>query len=235
MKTLLLLLPLVTALSWAGSLNIYFLRHAEGGHNVTDKFAKVPKAEWPKYVGNPDMFTPEGEKQVAAVPGLLKGIPVDAVICSPLWRCQHTVLPFLKERGLTAEFWPELVEGKPGTNLAMLRKEMYEAVGTIKVTEDAKAFFTYRADSGTGEWKPQSEAETIAYANRVKERIVKTWGGKDKTLLIAGHSFAGAYLLRAFTGDAKWQGRDLKNASLTRLVEQADGSWKVVLLSGEPL
>ncbi|MDP4996164.1 MAG: hypothetical protein NWQ16_08095, partial [Akkermansiaceae bacterium] len=40
-------------------LKIYYIRHAEGGHNVKKEWEDkgVPEKEWPEYVGNPDMFT----------------------------------------------------------------------------------------------------------------------------------------------------------------------------------
>jgi hypothetical protein len=48
------------------ALRIYYLRHAEGGHNVVKEWATVPKDQRPGYVGDPNVFTPKGEKQVAA-------------------------------------------------------------------------------------------------------------------------------------------------------------------------
>ena len=47
-------------------VKIYYIRHAEGGHNVKKAWqAKgVPQSEWPSYVGNPDVFTPKGLKEV---------------------------------------------------------------------------------------------------------------------------------------------------------------------------
>ncbi len=54
------------SLSEAG-LRIYYLRHAEGGHNVEKEWENVPKAQRPAYVGNPNVFTPKGETQVLAV------------------------------------------------------------------------------------------------------------------------------------------------------------------------
>ena len=59
------------ACSSEAGLKIYFLRHAEGGHNVVEDWKDVPKDQWPAYVGNENMFTPKGGKQAAAVPAKL--------------------------------------------------------------------------------------------------------------------------------------------------------------------
>lgn len=39
-------------------LRIYYIRHAEGGHNVKREWGIFPKSEWPSYVGNREAFTP---------------------------------------------------------------------------------------------------------------------------------------------------------------------------------
>jgi len=72
---LLLLVALFTFTSQADAgLKIYYIRHAQGGHNVKRAWEKkdVPKSEWPSYVGNPGVFTPAGEQQVAAATEKLK-------------------------------------------------------------------------------------------------------------------------------------------------------------------
>lgn len=55
-------------------LKIYYVRHAQSGKNVEKVWEKkdLLKSEWPAYVGNPDIFTPAGEKQVVAATEKLK-------------------------------------------------------------------------------------------------------------------------------------------------------------------
>ena len=48
-------------------LKVYYVRHGEGGHNVVSEWKHKPKDQWPAYVGNPNVFTPKGEQQVAAL------------------------------------------------------------------------------------------------------------------------------------------------------------------------
>ena len=44
-------------------LRIYYIRHAEGGHNVKKEWSIYPESEWPSYVGNHSAFTPKGIMQ----------------------------------------------------------------------------------------------------------------------------------------------------------------------------
>lgn len=95
-------------------LKIYYIRHAQAGHNAKRAWEKkdVPKSEWPSYVGNPDVFTPAGEQQVAAATEKLKGYQFDFIASSSYWRARNTILPYLKEMQDKTEIWPELREGR---------------------------------------------------------------------------------------------------------------------------
>ncbi|WP_345318776.1 histidine phosphatase family protein [Novipirellula rosea] len=84
-------------------LKIFYIRHAEGGHNVAADWADVPKDTWPAYVGDPDVFTREGKAQQAAVAGKLTKYDFDFIATSPMWRCRNTILPYLKETESKAE------------------------------------------------------------------------------------------------------------------------------------
>ncbi|CCH31474.1 histidine phosphatase family protein [Actinosynnema sp. NPDC047251] len=55
-----------------------------------------------------------GEEQAAKLVERLAGIPVDAVVTSPLERCRQTLAPLLAERGLDAAVEPDLAEVEYG-------------------------------------------------------------------------------------------------------------------------
>ncbi|MEV0679212.1 histidine phosphatase family protein [Actinosynnema sp. NPDC050436] len=65
-----------------------------------------------------------GEEQAAALVGRLAGVPVDAVVTSPLERCRQTVAPLLADRGLTAGVEPELAEVEYGDWTGRALKEL---------------------------------------------------------------------------------------------------------------
>jgi len=102
---------LLTISAEAG-LKIYYIRHAEAGHNVKKDWEEkgVPESEWPDYVGDSRMFTPKGKEQLAKATKKLKGIDFDFIAASPMWRTRNTILPFLKQTDSKAEIWPELHE-----------------------------------------------------------------------------------------------------------------------------
>src|SRR5512133_62774 len=105
----LLFLGLFVGRSEAG-LKIYYIRHAEGGHNVVKEWQNVPKAQWPDYVGNGNVFTPKGKTQVVTATEKLQKYRFDFIGVSSMWRTRNTVLPYLKAAGVKGEIWPELHE-----------------------------------------------------------------------------------------------------------------------------
>jgi len=62
-KFLFLIFFIAVSNSLQAGLKIYFIRHAEAGHNVVKEWENVPKSEWPAYVGNGDLLSPKGEIQ----------------------------------------------------------------------------------------------------------------------------------------------------------------------------
>ncbi|MDX2431246.1 MAG: histidine phosphatase family protein, partial [Bacteroides sp.] len=92
----LLVIVLLGATDSNAGLKIYYIRHAEAGHNVAVEWAIVPRDQWPDFVGDPNMFTPKGEKQRMSAIRKLKRYDFDFIAVSPMWRCWNTVLPFLK-------------------------------------------------------------------------------------------------------------------------------------------
>jgi len=88
---------LLWAAAWTAraELTVYYVRHAEGGHNVKKDFVArgVPKDQWPAWVGNPDVSPDRGS------PGAGAGDEHAAREVRPdrgqsLWRTRHTILPY---------------------------------------------------------------------------------------------------------------------------------------------
>jgi probable phosphomutase (TIGR03848 family) len=97
---------------------LILLRHARSSANVAGVLAgRTPK------VGLDD----KGSAQAKALVQRLAGVPVAAVVSSPLLRCRQTLAPLLAERGLTASADARLSEvdyGEwTGRKLASLGKE----------------------------------------------------------------------------------------------------------------
>ncbi len=222
-------------------LRVFFLRHAEGGHNVTSEWKDRPKSEWPTYVGNPDAFTPKGEVQIAEATQKLEGMKFDFIAVSPLWRARNTILPYLKSKNVRAEIWPELTETRTtGTaaakDLPPPSATLFDGAESLKIPDGEAGFFTFRdggkrALKGGGNDAAQATSDAIALSEKAASLLRERFGKSGKTILLVGHGNAGVTLIRLLTGSIA---PALNNASLWMAEEQPDGSFQLKMLNGEP-
>ena len=239
MRKLFWLGGLIVWLSAAGAgqaaLTIYYLRHGEAGHNVVKQFVQsgIPTNQWPAYVGNPNMFTPTGETQVRGVAPKLQAYKFDFIAVSPLWRTRHTILPYLKAAGRTAEIWPELVETayfEPG----MVAPQAVAGKTAIKLTVDEASAFKLRTDpSGCCAMTGTNLAEAVGLAKQTLDLLHARFGTNDVTVLLVGHGTAGTTLIRYLTRDPAWTGR-IQNATLWMAQEKPDGAFELKMFNGAP-
>ncbi len=244
--TLFFILFSFTAIQAQELLKVYYLRHAEGGHNVVDEWKDKPKDQWPAYVGNPDIFTPKGNKQVELLTEKLKGMHFDFIAVSPIWRSRNTVLPYLKAANLKGEIWPELAEtsyihAETFADLSKLpppSKELFAGNADIKLPESEAPYFTFREDGKrliNTYWdnRPLQNANNIAMSEKVIAMVKARYSKSGKSLLLVGHSYAGATLLRLLTGQ-----KDLdfviENTALWMAEEQPDGTFVLKMLNNKP-
>lgn len=223
-------LILLGAETWShAGLKVYFLRHAEGGHNVVRQWQDKPRDEWPDYVGKENRFTPKGEEQIAAVPAKLAPYHFDFIAVSPLWRTRNTVLPYLKEKGRKAEIWPELEEfafkdfplpwPPPSPDLFQGEK--------LRVPEGEKEWFYLRSDAANRIKPGKNDVQARANVDALMQRIVallRQTGRRENSVLLVGHGNSSALLLRALIGKNPGQ---LVNTGLWMAEEQPDGRFEL--------
>ena len=228
-------------------LKIYYIRHGQSGKNVLKRWEKndVPKSEWPSYVGNSDVFTPTGEKQVAAATEKLKTYPFDFIASSPMWRARNTILPFLKENNRTAEVWPELREGRGSASilskdLPVLKDEILNRGEPIILPEEEKPFFELRDDAENNySHYPKNSSRMIraAYLKYATlsaiKMIEKRFGGTDQSILLAGHQISGSSLLKMLLQDEPKVKSGLRNTGLWMVEQQEDGSYRLKMYNSE--
>ena len=97
---------------------LILLRHGRSSANVAGVLAgRTPGVELD------DVGRGQAEKAV----GRLAGVPIAAIVCSPMLRCEQTVAPLAADRGLTPFTDPDLAEVDYGSwtggTLAKLSKE----------------------------------------------------------------------------------------------------------------
>jgi len=253
MKTKTVLTILITTMLSGvvnAGLKIYYIRHAEGGHNVKKAWQKkgTPEAEWPEYVGNPDMFTPKGLKEVVGATEKLQKYQFDFIASSPLWRCRNTILPYMKLTKQKGEIWPELKEA-PGMitilskDIPDVKEDIFNKGKAIEISENEKDVFSLRPD-GKNDYarvpKGSTEQQKVAYTKHAALHIIKMieqrFGGSDQSILLAGHNSSGVSLMKLLlkeepTGKAL---RGISNATIWMVEQQDDGSYELKMYNDEP-
>ena len=228
-------------------LKIYYIRHAQGGHNVERAWEKkdVPKSEWPSYVGNPDIFTPAGEKQVVAATEKLKTYQFDLIATSPMWRARNTILPYLQETQSQAEVWPELREaGGYGSILSedipKIQDEILNQGEPITLPEEEQPFFILRDDAPNNYSHYPENSPGLVRASYLKhaslsaiQLIEQRYGGSDQSILLAGHGTAGRTLLTLLLQDESWFKSGIRNTGIWMVEQQEDGTYQLKMYNGE--
>ncbi|MEP2776167.1 MAG: histidine phosphatase family protein [Luteolibacter sp.] len=231
-------------------LKIYYIRHAEGGHNVQKAWEDkgVPEAEWPAYVGNPDMFTPKGLEEVVTGTEKLQKYEFDFIASSPLWRARNTILPYLKDREQKAEVWPELKEATGmltilAEDIPDVKEDIFNKGKPLEIPEDEAEFFHFR-EGVTNDYasapKDSSEEMKVAYTKAAALHVIKLiesrFGGSDKSILLAGHNSSGVSLMKLLIqkepgGEAR---RGLENTGIWMAEQQEDRSYKLMMYNDQP-
>ncbi|MCM2369587.1 histidine phosphatase family protein [Aporhodopirellula aestuarii] len=230
-------------------LKIYYMRHAEGGHNVKKEWEEkaIPQSEWPSYVGNPNEFTPRGKKEVIAATKKLQDYKFDFIACSSIWRARNTILPYLRATQQSAEVWPELREG-PGMvtilseDIPDLEIEIINLGDPIDVPDDEKGNLVLREDS-PNDYKsaPKGSDENlkVAYTKHASLHAIKLieerFGGTDKSILLVGHNSSGVSLLKLLLGKEPAIKRGLNSTGMWMVAQQDDGTYHLKIYNDQEL
>jgi probable phosphomutase (TIGR03848 family) len=113
----------------------------------------------------------KGEGQAGALVDRLKGIPIDAVVASPLDRCQQTIAPLLADRGLVAVDEPALSEVDYGDWTGRALKDLgKEPLWTVVQQHPSAAVFP------AGEGLATVQARAVAAIRAHDARITSEFG-----------------------------------------------------------
>ncbi|MDN3663911.1 histidine phosphatase family protein [Algibacter miyuki] len=232
-------------------LRIYYIRHAEAGHNVKKEWGIYPESEWPSYVGDHSAFTPKGILQQSRVSNKLKRFHFDFVAVSPAWRCKNTVLPYLVDSKLRAEVWPELAEiyatsliVSPDLPEHTSKEKILGSGKLIKLNTEEEAYFTLRKD-GLNEFKkarfPKDHSESAkenAMAKVIIDKVLELIDDRStshKTILLSGHGSSGRAVLRMLTKDPLDGFPPITNTGIWMVEQQDDGTFKLKIFNDVPL
>lgn len=221
-------------------LKIYFIRHAEAGHNVVKEWENTPKSQWPAYVGNGDLLTPKGDIQKIEAAQKLKKYKFDLIATSPSLRARKTILPYLELLCIKSEIWPELDEysfyAKQmfSDSLPIATNSILNAGGKIEITKEDSVHFSIRAD-GQRKYKFTSKRDDeFMYSAEIKtvhksllDRILHNYEGSNKSILMVGHGNNGKDFLRLILKDMLESTEPMGNAKIWMVEQQTDGSFKL--------
>lgn len=235
-----LFLLLALAATGRAEINLLYLRHAEGGHNVVRKFQEsgMPTNEWPAYVGKDNAFSPEGEAQAQAVVAPLQKHTFDLIAVSPTWRTRNTILPYLKATGQKAEIWPELAETANTDVLPSegeINPDLWSGKRAIRLSAEEADFFHLRADPpGLHELVVSNRLEAVACAERVETLLRDRFNDQPARVLLVGHGNASRTLLRQLTRQPDARAEHLGNTRSWTGKEQPDGSYAIERYNERP-
>lgn len=206
----------------AQALDVYVVRHAETMGNATGDYSEQ----------NQRTFSPKGLEQIQALPAALVGLRFDAVLVSPAWRTQQTILPYLQTNSLAADLMAELEE----CGCDVMGNEPAADVprgGPMEVVENGCESFG--VPEGVMRFAPTSAAEAAAQMRLAAAAITNRYAGTNQAVLVVTHGCLGGRLIEILLG-LKPMGRfSVVNAAVSHLRLSPGERGDVLTLNGQPL
>lgn len=141
---------------------LILLRHGRSSANVAGVLAgRTPGVE----------LDEKGREQAEKVVERLAGVPISEIVCSPMLRCEQTVAPLAKDRGLVPSTEPELAEVDYGSwTGGSLRTLSKEPLWKVVQAHPSAAVFP------DGEGLAGMQARAVAAIRRHDKRIAAEHG-----------------------------------------------------------
>mgnify|MGYP002862631577 CR=1 FL=1 len=197
---------------WAGSLpapalDLLIVRHAETLANVTDDYS----------VFNQRHFSGPGEQQVSNLTAALAGHPFDAVLVSPAYRAQRTILPLLQHQATVAEIWPEFDECCWQTGQERGASDTFSTGPQVLVDQEMRPYFLVRQGSDGVLGGQETRTDGILRIKRAAAMLKERFGSSAQTVLVVIHQHAGSRLIESLLDQAPDGRYRLTNTAVTWL------------------
>jgi len=201
---------------------LYLVRHAETIANVTRDYSPE----------NQRTFTEKGLAQIEDMQRQLEGLKFDVILCSPAERSRRTILPYLKATHQVAELWPELEECCWQATRSITSSVPSDPGPEISLQADEECCFRFRDDASRRHYGARTYAQGLRQMEECAAKLRERFAGKPMTVLAVAHTHSGARILEHLLG-LEPEGRfHIRNAVLSVIAEQADGSFKLQKLNG---
>jgi 2,3-bisphosphoglycerate-dependent phosphoglycerate mutase len=198
----------------ADSAEIFFVRHGASAPVVAGEEHDFTPDGW----GDPSL-APEGLRQAAALADRLDAVPAVALFATPLRRTSETARPLAESTGLTPRVVPELAEVHMG--------QWEGAQHRIRIALDDHV---WRRALREERWDVIPGAESMEnFATRVRAGVEKiaTETGPGNCGVAFVHGGVIGEICRQASGSRPFAFVYSDNASITRVICHADGSWQM--------
>lgn len=207
------------------ALEVFLVRHGETVGNVTGDYSDI----------NQRTFSPKGLQQIQDLVGKLENLSFDAILVSPAWRTQQTILPYLQQAGLQAEICPEIEEGDCGISGDETPSANPPTGMHVDIVPEGITRFRFREGSPGNHFAPRSREDGLAILQRARKLILDRFGGKDQRILLVSHGCTGGRLIELLLGLKARGTFGPANAAVTRLVQKEDGSFEITQFNDAPV
>lgn len=219
---------LIVSMAWTlhaetGALDLYVLRHAQTMANVTRDYSEE----------NQRSFSPDGLRQIDEVTEKLAAYQFDHILVSPLYRTMHTILPYLQERGIQAEIWPELAECCWEADTEDVPVELNPG-DRIEITDELAPYFRLRDGQTTHEYDAAFKFTGPLMAARARALIDERFRDSGQSILIVTHYHTGQHILNEIVDHEPKRTLRLINARLSHLTQNEDGTFRLMTLNDVP-
>ncbi|MDQ6963148.1 MAG: phosphoglycerate mutase family protein [Mariprofundaceae bacterium] len=216
-------------------MELYFVRHARTLANELNRHTED--------LGR--TLSKKGKVQVKELTAQLNTLQFDHIISSPTVRTRKTLYPYLKARlenpdtymdFKKAELWTDLMEccWQKDKTLGLTPKDQ---VKTYQVFIDKKyhPYFHFPSGDYAIHRNTKTYADGIAQMDRVIKLLKIRFSNSDKKILIVSHYLFLNQMIKRMANIETEHKISSRNAQITKLVEQADGRFKMVIFNNAPM
>ncbi len=205
-------------------MDIYYVRHAQTMANVTRDYSKE----------NQETFSEKGKQQIIDLTNRLSTYHFDHILVSPTYRTRHTILPYLRKTNRVAELWPELAECCWQSDHTLPPTKDLDKGPKILIQEKNRPFFKLRDPASSQFLTTRTYADGLVQVRKACDLLKARFGQSGKSILLVGHSLAGARTIEVLAGREPTGGIHVRNASITHLRYSKDGTATLKMISGIP-
>jgi len=183
---------------------LYLVRHGQSAGSIPGSHGSP----------NPDL-SEVGKAQAEATGRALLGVPVQAILCSPLTRALQTAHIMAKHVEATVEAWPELAESDPTAwRLPKKKREGHFTAGwghgvgltanqTVRDFPGTKAVGFFGDEHWWVDLWSEGRGRTYRRGRKAIRRLCKRWADAEGAVVLVTHGSFGSVLLSALTESAR--------------------------------